>query len=133
MQVRNLPSLKCVAAFMSVLLLVNLLMPGIAAATIKRDQFLAIFSVICTATGLKNIDLNSNDVNRGQSAPAHNQQDAVHCPLCVAGGASALPTQHLFSISLFEGLFEHNYTSIYPVPSRPFWHSVSPRGPPVTA
>jgi Protein of unknown function (DUF2946) len=125
--------LKFIAAFMSAVLLANLLMPGIAAATTKRDQFLAVFSIVCTSTGLKNVDLNSNDLNSNQSAPAHSRQDAVHCPLCVVGGAPALPSQRLSLLGLFHGLFEPNNTSVYAMPSRTFWHSVSPRGPPTTA
>jgi hypothetical protein len=132
MPTRNWLSLKFIAAFISAVLLANLLVPGIAAATTKRDQFLAFFIVICTSTGLKNVDLNSNDLNRNQSAPAHSRQDAFHCPLCVVGGTPALPSQRLSFLWLFQGLFERNNTSVYPVPSRTFWHSVFPRGPPAT-
>jgi hypothetical protein len=118
-------SSKFVTAFVSVVLLANLLMPAIAGATIKRDKFSTLFSVICTSYGVKIVDANGN-----QSAPTHNQQDSVHCALCVVGGSPSLPYQATSFLTLFQGPFVFETPSIYPLPLNDDWPSASPRGPP---
>jgi Protein of unknown function (DUF2946) len=121
-------SAKFTSALVSVVLLANLLMPAIAGATVKRDQFSELFNVICTSSGLKIVD-----VSGSQSAPVHNLQDTVHCPLCVIGGSPALPSTPLAFLGLFEGrfVFDHGLTRF--APDLILWPSASPRGPPAIA
>jgi hypothetical protein len=128
MSLRKLFSAKFISAFVSVILLVNLLMPSIAAATMKRNQFVAIFNVICISSGLKLIDASGK-----QSVPAHSQQDAMHCPMCAIGGTPSLPSQPLSFVALFQGLFAFEYLAVYQAPPQTFWFSSSPRGPPTIA
>jgi hypothetical protein len=121
-------SKKVVSAFVSALLLANLLMPAIAAATVKRDQFSVLFSVICTSSGVKVVDVNGN-----QSSPTHTPQDTVHCALCVIGGSPALPTNALSFLRLFDSHFAFDEVSIYKAPTPVLWSSASPRGPPAVS
>jgi hypothetical protein len=116
---------KIISALVSAVLLFNLMMPAIAGATIKRDKFSTLFSVICTSSGVKIVDANGN-----QSAPTHNQQDLVHCTLCLAGGSPSLPSQATSFLTLFEEPFVFETPSIYPLPLNEDWPSASPRGPP---
>jgi hypothetical protein len=121
-------SSKLITAFVSVVLLVNLLMPAIAGATTKRDKFSTLLSVICTSSGVKIVGANGN-----QSAPIQNRQDTVHCAFCVVGGSSSLPTQATSFVTFFQGSFVFETASIYPLPLNAYWPSASPRGPPATA
>jgi hypothetical protein len=132
MSATNWFSSKVIAALVSAVLLASLFLPSVAAATIKRDQFLALFSVICTSAGIKIGDAYSSEPGH-QNAPVHSQQDGVHCPLCMVGGAPAVPCQALSFAGLFEGHFERVSSRTYSAPDRFFWHGVSPRGPPTTS
>jgi hypothetical protein len=128
MSIKRWLSKKVVSACVSVVLLANLLMPAIAGATVKRDQFSALFSVICTSSGLKLVDTSGN-----QSTPSHTLQDTVHCPLCVVGGSPALPSTALTFLGLFDEqiLFAQSESRFAPIPV--LWPSASPRGPPAIA
>jgi hypothetical protein len=128
MGLRKQISAKFVAVFVSVILLANLLLPSIAAASVNRDQFSQLFNVICTASGLKRLDASSD-----QSVPSHNQQGAVHCPMCAISGSPALPSLPLSFVALFQDRLAFESASVYKAPLRVFWFSTTPRGPPVLA
>jgi Protein of unknown function (DUF2946) len=121
-------SKKVASGLVSAVLLVNLLMPAIAAATVKRDQFSALFSVICTSSGVKVVDVSGNP-----SAPSHTLQDTVHCPLCVIGGSPALPSTALTFLAWFDSHLVFDQVPIQLAPRPVLWPSASPRGPPATS
>jgi hypothetical protein len=128
MRLKKWVSSKVISTLVSVVLLANLLMPAIAGATVKRDQFSALFSVICTSSGVKIVDVGGTE-----STPAHNVQDTVHCPLCVIGGSPALPTSLLSFVAIFDAGLGLDQASAYFAPTDVFWPSASPRGPPAFA
>ena len=128
MHIRKWSTNKITSVLVSVVLLVNLMMPAIAGATIKRDKFSTLFSVICTSSGVKIVDANGK-----QSAPSHHQQDSVHCALCLLGGSPSLPNQATSFLTLFQGPFVFETPSIYPLTFNEYWPSASPRGPPAIA
>jgi hypothetical protein len=121
-------SRNVVSTFLSAVLLANLLMPAIAGATVKRDQFSALFSVICTSSGIKLVDSSGN-----QSTPTHSLQDTVHCPLCVVSGSPVLPSTSLAFFGVFESQSTFTQISTCHKPIQALWLSASPRGPPAVS
>jgi hypothetical protein len=129
LKVRFIPN--AVSAFVSLVLLANWLMPAIAGATVKRDKFSALFSVICTSSGVKIVDVGGLKAN--QSAPTHNLQDTVHCPLCVVGGSPVLLCTTLSLAMSFAERVVFNHAVACFAPIQTLWPNASPRGPPVIA
>jgi Protein of unknown function (DUF2946) len=124
---RRIVSPQPVAAFVALVLALNLLIPAIAGATVKRDQFASLFNIICTSAGLKVVTPD------GGTSSSHGQQSSVHCPLCVLGGASPLPSHAVSFPAVFLATRTLPPVALESSIADVYWPSASPRGPPTTA
>jgi Protein of unknown function (DUF2946) len=116
-----------VAALVALVLAFNLLIPAIAGATVKRDQYASLVNVICTSAGLKVITPD------GGTSSSHGQQSGVHCPSCVLGGAPPLPSQAVSFAAVFLASNALPPVALESPIAGVYWPSASPRGPPTTA
>jgi Protein of unknown function (DUF2946) len=121
---KKLAPIKHACALMALVFLFNLLLPTIAAATVKRDQYSTVFNVICTTAGLKVLDTGADATH--SSAPSN----GVHCPLCVLGNAPPLQGR---SIGFFTAFTQHrlDFWGFVDNPQQAiFWPSATARAPP---
>jgi Protein of unknown function (DUF2946) len=124
---KQMTSRQAIALFIAIVLAFNLLLPAMAGATVKRDQFASLFNIICTSAGLKVMS------PEGGSSSSHSQQNGVHCPLCVLGGAAPLPSQTALSSVVFQASTVQPPASLEQSFKKDYWPSASPRGPPSNA
>jgi Protein of unknown function (DUF2946) len=121
---RKLALSKHASALIALVFLFNLLIPTIAAATVKSDQYGAVFNAICTTAGLKVVGA------EGSATHSSAQNNGVHCPLCVLGNAPPLLGQPPALISEFSQRYLVSWVFVDTLWQAVFWLSASPRAPP---
>jgi hypothetical protein len=121
---KKLLALKYASALLALAFLVNLLIPTVAVATVKRDRYSQVFNAICTTAGLKVID------SSGGASHSSSQGNSVHCPLCVLGSAPPVPSSALASHDIFSDHGSMPWVFL-DAPNRfLLWVSAFPRAPP---